>query len=120
LALEGDNASNTDVLSRYAISHGIAASVKIAIWEQQLNDYAEPLQMTTKLLIKGLIPWKRKDSLRRTGEFAALRQSINLDSGLLNTDFYWERDDLEKLFYLAKRYFVVDKRLGLVQIFSEH
>ncbi|KAI6192460.1 DUF155 domain-containing protein [Aphelenchoides fujianensis] len=102
---------NTDVFTRFALSQGLAASVKVAIWERQLNEYAEPLNATTKSLMRGVIPWKRRETLKRTGEFAALRQSINLDSGLLNADFYWEREDLEKHYKQSKRYFVIDKRL---------
>ncbi|KAI6176533.1 DUF155 domain-containing protein [Aphelenchoides bicaudatus] len=109
---DNENApEHVDVLNRFAISHAMAASIKIGVWEQELNDYAGPLYETTKFLSKGNIPWTRKESIQKTGQFAALRQSINLDSGLLNTDFYWERDEYEKFYDMTKRYFVVDKRL---------
>ncbi|KAI6200966.1 DUF155 domain-containing protein [Aphelenchoides besseyi] len=103
--------NSTEVLTRYALSQGLAASVKVAIWERQLNEYAEPLNATTKSLTRGVIPWKRRETLQRTGQFAALRQSINLDSGLLNADFYWEREDLKQHYTHSLRYFEVNKRL---------
>ncbi|KAI6217814.1 DUF155 domain-containing protein [Aphelenchoides fujianensis] len=104
---------NTDVFTRVSRSpkDSRLLVLKVAIWERQLNEYAEPLNATTKSLMRGVIPWKRRETLKRTGEFAALRQSINLDSGLLNADFYWEREDLEKHYKQSKRYFVIDKRL---------
>uniref|UniRef100_A0A1I7RV54 DUF155 domain-containing protein n=2 Tax=Bursaphelenchus xylophilus TaxID=6326 RepID=A0A1I7RV54_BURXY len=109
--IENETQKAVEVLVRYAVSHGMAASVKVAIWEHKLNEYSEPLNSTTQSLKNGVIPWRRRECLKRIGEFAALRYSINLNSGLLNTDFYWEREQLDKVFEDVLRYFVVKKRL---------
>ncbi|CAD5214171.1 unnamed protein product [Bursaphelenchus okinawaensis] len=109
--IQDENKEASQALVRYAISHGMAASVKVAIWEHKLNAYSEPLHATTQALKKGIIPWRRRECLKRIGEFAALRYSTNLNSGLLNTDFYWERDYLERIFADVLRYFIVRKRL---------
>ncbi|VDM47622.1 unnamed protein product [Toxocara canis] len=106
--------SNFSILERYSFSHGMAASVKVAIWESQLSEQAEPLSATTKALSKGVIPWRRKHALKKTGQFSALRHSINLDCNLLNTDFYWEREELEHFYEMALRHFTVPRRLKLL------
>lgn len=88
----------------------------MAIWEHQLGEYVEPLDEVTRALKRGVISLKRKESLQRTGEFAGLRHSINLNSGLLNSDFYWERQTLEPHYERVLRYFSVNKRLRWVQL----
>ncbi len=53
----------------------------------------------------------RKELLKKTGELFALRHSINLSSNLLGIpDFYWEREELEKLFLKTCNYFDIPKR----------
>ncbi|PIC41099.1 hypothetical protein B9Z55_008633 [Caenorhabditis nigoni] len=112
--LEAFHGSNEAILERFALSQAFAASVKIGVWESLLNNLAEPLSTTTKSLTRGKIPWSRKEALMRSGEFAALRHSINLDCTLLNKDFYWERPELEKYYMLAGRHFSLDRRIGLL------
>lgn len=50
--------------------------MKVAIWESQLSEQAEPLAATTKALSQGVIPWRRKEALKKTGQFSALRCMI--------------------------------------------
>lgn len=42
------------------------------------------------------------------------RHSINLNCNLLNTDFYWEREELEHFYEMALRHFTVPRRLKFV------
>jgi required for meiotic nuclear division protein 1 len=57
--------------------------------------------------------------LKKQGELFLLRQLINLSSDLLDTpDFYWDRENLETLYYktcnhlnISKRTRVMDKKL---------
>ncbi|KAH7731617.1 hypothetical protein AAVH_00515 [Aphelenchoides avenae] len=93
-----EQATEQAVLERFAFSHAIAASVKIGIWEAKMNDYAEPLSESAEVLSKGKIPWGR-------------RQSITVNS-LLNEDFYWDRQELEKYHVQMKRYFTVQRRVN--------
>uniref|UniRef100_A0A8R1HM59 DUF155 domain-containing protein n=1 Tax=Caenorhabditis japonica TaxID=281687 RepID=A0A8R1HM59_CAEJA len=106
--------TNEAILERFSLSQAFAASVKIGVWESLLNNLAEPLSTTTKSLTQGVIPWSRKQALMKSGEFAALRHSINLDCTLLNKDFYWERPELEKYYLMAGRHFALDRRIGML------
>uniref|UniRef100_A0A0N5AU76 DUF155 domain-containing protein n=1 Tax=Syphacia muris TaxID=451379 RepID=A0A0N5AU76_9BILA len=104
----------SSILERYAFSHGMAASVKVGVWESQLSSKAEPLAAIAEALANGVIPWKRHEALRQTGQFAKLRHSINLNCDLLDTDFYWERENLESFYYMAFHHFSINKRLKLL------
>lgn len=103
----------TNVLERYAFSHALATSVKVGIWENQLNQRAEPLSGIAYALTNGRIIWKRKDTLKKIGEFARLRHSINL-AKLFNQDFYWERPEYERLYNSLCKYLAVSYRLNMM------
>ncbi|VDO41324.1 unnamed protein product [Brugia timori] len=102
--------SSLATLERFAFSHGMAASVKVAIWEAQLLEYAEPLAKASKGLSIGKIPLKRKNVLMQTGTLLSLRHSINLNTNLIDSDFYWEKQDLEPYYRMALKHFAVAGR----------
>ncbi|KAM3724232.1 Required for meiotic nuclear division protein [Dirofilaria immitis] len=102
--------SSLATLERFAFSHGMAASVKVAIWEAQLLEYAEPLAKASKGLSVGRIPLKRKNVLMQTGTLLSLRHSINLNTNLIDSDFYWEKQDLEPYYRMALKHFAVSGR----------
>ncbi|KJH40826.1 hypothetical protein DICVIV_13214 [Dictyocaulus viviparus] len=102
------------VLERFSLSQAFAASVKVGVWETLLNNLAEPLSCTTKAgaLRQGVIPWSRKDALKKAGEFAVLRHTINLDCTLLNRDFYWDRSHVEEYYLMSARHFTLGRRIS--------
>lgn len=54
---------------------------------------------------------KQEDVLKKSGQLFALRHVINLSSDLLDTpDFYWDRDELEKLYQKVFNYFCINRR----------
>uniref|UniRef100_A0AC35TI52 DUF155 domain-containing protein n=1 Tax=Rhabditophanes sp. KR3021 TaxID=114890 RepID=A0AC35TI52_9BILA len=101
----------SSILERYAFSQAVAASVKIGIWENHLASFAEPLQKTSKGLARGKVLWKRDDTVKMAGEFAVLRHSLNLKTNLLDTDFYWDRTELQTHYNKMLKYFSVDYRI---------
>ncbi|KAI1706467.1 putative ACR, yagE family domain-containing protein [Ditylenchus destructor] len=113
LSAAEDVTSNKSVLERYAFSHAIATSVKISVWESELNDQAEPLADIGKDLERGNITWKRKKVLQKIGEFGGLRHSINL-TDLLSDDFYWDRPELERHYRQTCSYFTIRRRLDMM------
>lgn len=104
-SIEGD-------LEKYAFSNAMTSSVKLAIWEATLDVYINGLANVTCDLKEGRkIRMSRATVLRKTGELFALKHLINLDSDLLETpDFYWDREDLERLFAQTCSYFSIAKR----------
>ncbi|CAK9796535.1 Glutathione synthetase [Anthophora plagiata] len=124
------NATNLD---KYTFSNAMAQSVKLGIWEACLDNYIDSIEFVTEDLKAGRkLRMTQSEVLKKQGELFALRHSINLSSDLLDVpDFYWERDDLERLyqetctyFNIAKRTRVINEKLNhcveLVSILSAH
>nr|XP_018901209.1 PREDICTED: required for meiotic nuclear division protein 1 homolog [Bemisia tabaci] len=127
-----DSSSNFD-LDLYTFSNAMASSVKLGIWEATLEKYVESIEYITEDMKMGRrIKIGPKEVLRKTGEIFALRHSINLSSDLLDVpDFYWDREQLEKLYLLTCNYFSIPRRtkimneklnhcLELVELLSTH
>ncbi|CAJ0941565.1 unnamed protein product, partial [Mesorhabditis belari] len=102
---------NEAVLQRLAFSHALAASVKVGVWEELLNLLAETQADVIKELKRGKITWGRQEALKRAGQFADLRNVINIECNLLNEDLYWERDDLQKFYKMTYQHLALDRRI---------
>ncbi|XP_065219767.1 required for meiotic nuclear division protein 1 homolog [Planococcus citri] len=101
---------------KYTFSNGMTISVKLGIWESLLDRYIESLApLTMDLKMGKRIKISREEMLKKTGELYALKHSINLSSDLLDVpDFYWEREDLEKLYLNTCRYFNIPRRTKVI------
>lgn len=104
--------SETMPIEKYTFSNAMSTSVKLGIWEALLDKYVDSMAYVTEDLKKGRkIKISRADVLRKTGELFALRHLINLSSDLLDTpDFYWDRDDLGRLYSNICGYFSIQRR----------
>uniref|UniRef100_D3TQ91 Uncharacterized conserved protein n=1 Tax=Glossina morsitans morsitans TaxID=37546 RepID=D3TQ91_GLOMM len=105
--------SNADnFLPKYTFSNALSTSIKLGIWEATLDRYINSMEFITDDMKKGRrIRMSRAEVLRKTGELLALRHAINLSSDLLDTpDFYWDREQLERLYVQVCSYFAVSRR----------
>lgn len=100
------------VFAKYAVSNALAQSVKLGVWEAMLSTYVDSIEHIAEDLRMGRNPkLSQRDVLVKTGEFFALKHLINLDSDLLDVpDFYWDREELEKIYQKAFSHFNVSKR----------
>jgi required for meiotic nuclear division protein 1 len=101
-----------NLFEKYTFSNALSLSVKLGIWEATLNHYVDSMGYLTEDLKQGRkIKTTRAEMLRKTGELFALRHLINLSSDLLDTpDFYWDREELERLYSATTNYFSISKR----------
>eukprot|EP00051_Salpingoeca_urceolata_P028118 m.485099 g.485099 ORF g.485099 m.485099 type:complete len:138 (-) comp23653_c0_seq1:614-1027(-) len=91
----------------------MAHSVKLAICEAHLEEYVNKMESFPDALSKGQgIRSSRSEVLQRTGELLALRHRVNLMD--LDTDFYWDRPDLEQLYDRTMLYLDVKARRTLI------
>lgn len=107
---------NIDVLSRLAVSHGLAQSVKLGVFENALRKtFNHTKQIPEDLARHGRISLSRKEIRRKMGELFIERSSINLHVDVLDTpEFFWEYSELEPLYAMAANYLDVETRVEVL------
>ncbi|MBS0605832.1 MAG: RMD1 family protein [Parachlamydiales bacterium] len=103
---------NKSTLTKLAISHGLAQSVKLTTFEeiiQKTIDHTK--QLPIYLAKRGKIPLSRKEISRKMGEIFIERNFINLHSDILDTpEFFWDYPELESFYRRTAHYLDVTKR----------
>lgn len=107
---------NKSTLTKLAISHGIAQSVKLSTFEELIQktiEYTKTIPMS--LARKGKISLSRKEISRKMGEIFTERNSINLHSEVLDVpEFFWNYPELEPFYRRAAHYLDVSKRVEIL------
>jgi uncharacterized Rmd1/YagE family protein len=113
-----------DVLTKLAISYGLAQSVKLAVFEEKINKTIKNTKHLPKdLAEKGKIFLSRKEISQKIGALFIERNSVNLHTDILDSpEFFWEYSEFEALYRaiatyleLANRVEVLNKRLDIVR-----
>jgi uncharacterized Rmd1/YagE family protein len=115
--------TSLDVLTKLAISHGIAQSVKLGAFEVALQKtFVLTKYIPEDLAIYGRVALSRTEIRKKMGALFIARNSINLHLDVLDLpEFFWDYPELESYYtivsnYLdiAKRVQVMNQRLGIV------
>jgi uncharacterized Rmd1/YagE family protein len=79
------------VLEKYSFSDAIALSVKLGIWEKDLEKFSENIEYISEDLKRGRqLALDVEKVLQMLGELFAMKHNVNLHYSLLDTpDFYW-------------------------------
>ena len=106
------NSSNQIVLEKYALSDSISSSIKLGILESNLENFIESVEHVSENLKNGKkFHLSSADILQKTGRLLSMRHMINLRFDLLNTpDYYWDREELEKLYTRSNSFLDIKKR----------
>ncbi|MBS0624282.1 MAG: RMD1 family protein [Verrucomicrobia bacterium] len=113
--------SDKEVLTKLAVSYGIAQSTKLTSFENRIDrTIAKTSQLPRDLALKGKIPLTRKQISKKIGELFLDRSSVNLHSDILDEpEFFWEYPEHHllyrntiKCFDLAPRIEVLNTRLN--------
>lgn len=107
---------NFDVLSRLAISHGLAQSVKLGTFESAVRKtFKHTRHIPEDLARHGRISLSRKEIRRKMGELFIERNSINLHADVLDTpEFFWEYTELESLYAMTANYLDLATRVEIL------
>ncbi|XP_069016730.1 required for meiotic nuclear division protein 1 homolog [Embiotoca jacksoni] len=110
------------ILEKFAFSNALCLSVKLAIWEVALDNFVESIQSIPETLKSGQrVKLSSAQVMQKIGELFALRHCINLRSDLLLTpDFYWDRENLEKLYDKTCQFLSINRRVNVVNEKLEH
>lgn len=107
---------NSSILTKLAISHGIAQSVKLGAFETSLQKTFQLTKQIPEDLAKyGKISLSRKEIRRKMGELFIARNSVNLNMDVLDTpEFFWEYPELEPLYMMMANYLDVKTRVEIL------
>ncbi|XP_058471464.1 required for meiotic nuclear division protein 1 homolog [Solea solea] len=113
---------NDSVLEKFAFSNALCLSVKLAIWEVSLDDFVESIQSIPETLKSGKrVKLSSAEVMQKIGELFSLRHCINLRSDLLLTpDFYWDRENLEKLYEKTCQFLSINRRVNVMNEKLQH
>lgn len=99
-------------LEKYTFSHAMVQSARLGAWESRLEALAASVSAhTAAMQHDGAAHVDKKEVVRKLGEIFSLRHRLNIDSDLLDTpDFYWEEEQLERLYSSTVAYFTISRR----------
>lgn len=115
--------TSRDVLTKLAVSYGIAQSVKLTFFEKTIDKtIMKTKHLPMDLASKGKIFLSRKEISQKIGELFLDRSSVNLHSDILDEpDFFWDYPeylplyrDIAKCLDLSTRLNVLNTRLTIV------
>ena len=103
---------NKETLTKLAISHGIAQSVKLGAFEESITKtYDETKHIPEDLARRGKISLSRRQIRRKMGQLFIERNSINLHADILDIpEFFWEYPELEALYVLIANELDIETR----------
>lgn len=103
---------NQDLLTKLAISHGLAQSVKLGAFEVAVQKTFNNMQyLPEDLARRGKIPLSRREIRRKMGELFLERSSITLHVNVLDTpELFWDYPELEPLYRMTAIYLDIEKR----------
>lgn len=107
---------NKETLPKLAVSHGIAQSVKLIIFEERIfKTYEATKWLPLELATKGKISLSRKAISQKMGELFIERNTININTEILDTpEFFWEYPELEAFYRKTAAYLEVTKRADVL------
>lgn len=107
---------DTDVLSRLAISHGLAQSVRLATFEALIQKTIDKTRhIPEQLAARGKIPLSKNEIRKKMGELFLERSSVNLHFDILDVpEFFWDHSELEPLYVLIANHLDLETRVEVL------
>ncbi len=107
---------NHDILTKLAVSHGLAQSVKLGTFENAIQKtFNQSKNIPEDLATKGKISLSKNVIRKKMGELFIARNSINLHADVLDIpEFFWEYPELEPLYMMVANYLDLETRVDVL------
>lgn len=108
---------SADHLIKLTMSHAIAQSTKLCLFESRMVNVLQSIsKLPKKLALTGTLGLKRTQLLKKTGKLFKLRVDVNLSNSILDTpDFFWELEPaLHPLYNAVREYLELDQRVQVL------
>ncbi len=98
---------------KFAISYGLAQSIKLAAFEESIKETIKKNScLPEEIASQGTISLSRRAIFKRMGEIFISRSSINLNIEYLDTpEFFWRNPNLEPFYIMAKKFLDIPSRV---------
>lgn len=107
-----------DHLIKLTISHAIAQSTKLSMFEDRMSDILNSVSRLPKTLaLTGhLQNYTSQKLLMKTGRLLQIRSDVNLNSDVLDTpEYFWSLEPgLHPLYVAIREYLEIDQRVGVI------
>ncbi|KAH7329127.1 hypothetical protein B0I35DRAFT_419369 [Stachybotrys elegans] len=106
----------TNYMTKLAISHALAQSVKTSLFEELIASTVETCKdIPTQIALTGKIALSRSQINMQIGELFILRINIHLNGSVLDTpELFWVEPQLEPVYQAVRSYLEMDQRVGLL------
>jgi uncharacterized Rmd1/YagE family protein len=107
---------NTNYMIKLSISHAIAQSVKISLFEELVDNTIDATQdFPQEIALTGKINMNRKNIIKSIGELFILRININLHGSILDSpELMWAEPHLEPIYQATRGYLEINQRVSLL------
>lgn len=106
----------SNYMIRLSISHAIAQSVKISLFEELVNETIDATKDTPQMIAEtGRVNLKREEIMMAVGQLFILRININLQGSVLDSpELMWTEPQLEPIYTAARSYLEINQRVALL------
>ncbi|KAF2277884.1 DUF155-domain-containing protein [Westerdykella ornata] len=106
-----------DHMIKLAMSHAIAQSTKLSLFEERMNrTMARAKYIPTRLALTGKLGMGRSEVVRMVGQLYTSRVEVNLSSNMLDTpNFFWDAEPtLHPLYTAIREYLEIQPRIQVL------
>lgn len=106
----------SNYMIKLSISHAIAQSVKISLFEELVDNTIEDTQdIPQEIACSGKVSMSKEDIMKSIGELFILRININLHGSVLDSpEIMWSEPQLEPIYHATRGYLEINQRVALL------